>query len=360
MEGRQAWGLEAAFFPSITSAAWHSLPVLMTGAVASSKAMADRSPPIALSSEPQFSLVFGGSINSAGTVAFFGQLDAGGSGIFTSSGGPTTSVALTSEGFTGFGGAPKINDAGRVIFGATLGGGNTGIFLRGGGQAAATVALTSGPMFGTLVDGTINSLGTVAFSAVLDSGSRGVFTGNGGPVATIAIADFPSRMGSSINDQGMVVFAAGSNPSVGTSILLGDGGSVTTFASISGPLNGFGIFPVINNNGTIAFLGGIDDGRVGLFTGPDPVTNKVIASNEIRFGSMRVGVIPAETQNPGAIDINDSGQIAFHYELADGRQGIAVATPTPEPTVTALILIGVVRLFHRRPDRSPQEKVNQN
>ena len=112
--------------------------------------------------------------------------------------------------------------------------------------------------------------------------------------------------------------------------------STGIFAPSGGPVGvGIGSGPLsINNNGTGAFRGGLDNGRVGVFTGPDPVADKVIASNEPLFGSTLVGVIPGTSQHSGAIDINDSGQIAFHYELADGRQGIAVATPTPASAAT--------------------------
>ena len=46
----------------------------------------------------------------------------------------------------------------------------------------------------------------------------------------------------------------------------------------------------------------------------------------------------------GNTDINDAGQIAFHYQLANGRQGIAVATPTPEPGITASLAVGILLL----------------
>ena len=295
---------------------------------------------IALSSGPMFAGTAGASINDAGTVVFSASLDAGGSGIFTGNGGPTSTVALSGGGVTGFGGAPEINDAGRVLYGASLGGGNGGIFLRGGGQPDATVALTSGPMFNAIVGATINSQGVVAFSAVLDSGSEGVFPGSGGPITTTGLEPFPDGMGPSINDFGKIAFTGGGpGEGFGTSIRIGDADSVSTLVSNAGPFAVFGRYPVINNSGTVIFLSGLDDGRVELFTGPDPVADKVIVNNEPLFGSIVTSFIPNNVESTGVLDMNDAGQIAFHYVIADGREGIAIATPVPQPTVTVILLI---------------------
>ena len=318
--------------------------------------------PIALTTGPTFSLVGGGWINSAGTVGFFGSFKAGGQGVFTWKDGITSTVVTTSDGFTSVGGG-LITDAGRVLFGANGAGGSTGLVLRGGGQPPATVVVTSGSVFSDVIGASINGLGTVAFSAILDSGATGVFTGNGGATTTIGLVPFPQGMAPSINDSGTVVFAADSGSSVGRRILMGNGGLLTTFVSASGPFSGFGIYPAINNGGTVAFLAGLDvinfEVREGLFTGPDPVADKVLISNDLLFGSRFVQFGGGTTQSLGALAINDFGQIAFHYQLADGRQGIAVATPTPEPTVTSMILIGVALLGYRRRVRA-KDQFNHN
>src|SRR5262249_58324216 len=67
----------------------------------------------------------GVSINAQGTVAFIGNLNAGGQGVFTGNGGPLTTIVDTNQGFgsfglfSGFGGRPSINDAGTVAFTGT-------------------------------------------------------------------------------------------------------------------------------------------------------------------------------------------------------------------------------------------------
>ena len=71
--------------------------------------------------------------------------------------------------------------------------------------------------------------------------------------------------------------------------------------------------------------------------------------NEPLFGSTLRSLTPRAThESPGNIDMNDAGQIAFHYQLADGRQGIAVATPVPEPTAASLMLIAAAAVISGR------------
>ena len=47
----------------------------------------------------------------------------------------------------------------------------------------------------------------------------------------------------------------------------------------------------------------------------------------------------------GAEGFNDSGQIGFSYTLADGRSGVAVASPVPEPTAIMFDALGALGLL---------------
>lgn len=77
------------------------------------------------------------AINNKGTVVFQSFLDAGGEGIFTGSGGETTTIANTSGSFSRFAGVdPAINDDGTVAFFAGLDTGGQGIFTSSGGEIA--------------------------------------------------------------------------------------------------------------------------------------------------------------------------------------------------------------------------------
>ena len=99
----------------------------------------------------------------------------------------------------------------------------------------------------------------------------------------------------------------------------------------------------MNNLGKPVFLAGLDNGAFGIFTGPDPVADKVIQLGETLFGSTATSftLVPVG-ENYGNTDINDAGQVAFHYQLANGRQGIAVATPTPEPGIFTCLVLGAL------------------
>ena len=315
---------------------------------------------IALSSDPIFLGVGGASINAAGTVAFAALLETGGEGVFTGNGGAATPIALTSELNALIVGNPVINDAGTVGFQVTFTDSSRGILTRNGGSTA-TIALESGPIFSSLGGNlSINSAGTVAFVGGLDSGpgQGGAFTGSGGSTTTIVFGEFPGTT-VSINDAGRVAFP------LGGAIFSGNGGSTTTIADTSGPFSQLGFNPSINNLGTVAFWAALDGGSgSGVYVGPDPLADKVIRTGDSLFGGSvsRLSMVNGGDLF-GNVDINDLGQVAFHYELVNGRQGIAVATPVvPEPGVTICALLGALLLGtpRRRHSASPRNHQSQH
>jgi hypothetical protein len=97
----------------------------------------------------------------------------------------------------------------------------------------------------------------------------------------------------------------------------------------SGPFSGLGS-PFINAVGQFAFVGKLDGGGTGLFTGTDPVTNRVILTGDELFGATL-------TDLSFYRGLNNRGQLAFIYALSDNRTGIAIATPasaSPQPVIT--------------------------
>ncbi len=111
-------------------------------------------------------------------MAFTAEIDAGGQGVFTSSGGSITTIATTSGSFSGFEDqGPAINASGLVAFQASLDSGGEGIFV-GPDSVADKVIAIGDPLFDSTVsflsfglgEG-LNDSGQIAFRAVLADGT---------------------------------------------------------------------------------------------------------------------------------------------------------------------------------------------
>ena len=166
---------------------------------------------------PLFSSFDGGTaINATGRVAFFARYDAGGLGIFSGNGGPTTTIADSAGEFSDFGLQPVINAAGTVAFEAALDIGGQGIFT-GDGDVTTTIADSSG-LYKSFINGGgglgINNTGMVVFFARLDDNSQGIFAGPD-PVADRVIGQGDALFGGTVsgigflgglNDDGEIAF----------------------------------------------------------------------------------------------------------------------------------------------------------
>ena len=236
---------------------------------------------IALDSSPTFSFFQMPSMNAAGTLGFLADLDSGPSGLFTSDGTTTTTIALTSgPPFSNFGVLPAINSAGRLGFLASLDAGGTGLFTSDG-TTTTTIALSSGPMFSNFYDPAINSAGKLGFKAELESGIPGLFTS--------------------------------------------DGTTTTTIAVVSSTYSGFTDAVSIDTAGRLAFNAGYQAGGRALLIGDGTTTTTVLHTGDALFGSTVLGFAV------GRDALNDAGQLGFFYQLANGRSGVAIATPVPAP-----------------------------
>jgi uncharacterized protein (TIGR03437 family) len=145
----------------------------------------------------------------------------------------------------------------------------------------------------------------------------------------LALTSFPA-----INDQGTVAFSGSVGAQIGRpAVFKVDGKQVTTVATgadMFTPVN-------INNNGVVAFgrLTGGGGELAGIYVGPDPQADKVVAVGDAMFGST-VNSLAGFGRAPGRF-LNDRGQIALYYALANGLKGVAVATPAA-PNLAAPLL----------------------
>jgi hypothetical protein len=267
------------------------------------------------------------SINASGTVAYWGETIVGGfiaSHIYVSDGTTASLIASKNDPLPGGGvvnkhDEPDINATGQIAYYATTTGGPArGVYLYDNLTGTTTrIAATGdaapgGGNFNLLGTVSLNDAGDVAFhSSLLNGSTAGLYVSSGGSIDRIA--------------------------AIGDPLLAG------------GPLARIWIWQTINNNGLVAFAtytgtSGVDFQLHGIYTGNGAATNKVIALGDILFGSLVTNI------GLNKHSLNDLGQTVFNYTLADGRSGIAVASPqpissaAPEPASLSLLALACLPL----------------
>jgi hypothetical protein len=346
------------------------------------------------------------AINNGGTVAFGANIHTlNQDGIYTGSGGPTSTVVQETVNADVVVGGPVINNAGQTGFFATIGG--TGGFWRNTGGvnanlipatganviqgqpamndsgiaaghvqvlgpntegiyvgAGAPAAIITQPIGGGLLQSPgINAGGQVAFTNIDGNGNRGIFlwsggvpvqimdvTGNGLGLQTGAGADIWDPR---LNDSGEVVFH-GRTTSGDAGIFKVSGGAVSQVAlagAVGGDYGSFDFNAAINNAGDVAFLATVIGQGEGIFTGGNPLTDAVIRAGDSLFGATVLDL------NYGTFGLNDNGGLAFWALLDDGRQVIVRAdaeTIVAASEPSGLALLGAVTLLGiRRLRRAP-------
>jgi hypothetical protein len=202
-----------------------------------------------------------------------------------------------------------------------------------------TIADTNGPFsdFFYAASPAINNEGTVVFSAALDNGNEGIFASSGGAITTIAETSGPfSCFGGFplINNRGTLAFSAPLDTG-SCGVVTSRNGVVTTIADTSGLFSFVGPYG-INEEGTVALFAQLDAGGEGFFISSGAVTNKVIAIGDILFGS------PVTSLYGITNGLNNSGQLSFYAELADGTEGIFRADPEPQPVPEPASVLGLL------------------
>ena len=298
-------------------------------------------------------------------------------------------------------GPVSLNDAGEAAFntflaGTSGGADNVTAIFRGDGTTLVQVArngqaATDGETFRSVDLPVLNDAGQVAFEGFTERTDGGLFNGNsgiyrddGGALTRIARtgevvpggdATFSLFAGHLLNDAGQVAFRSYLNDAddgqgTGEGIFLGDGTSLVQVLRYGQPApDGDGgadgmLFAedfALNNRGQIAFDGLIDTGVVvggfpvlesGVFFYDDAVGLVPVAREGDEFdGSTITGVSFAADLASGeqGSGLNDLGQVAYTYGLADGRRGVAIWT-VPEPGAAGMFLsaFGLAALRRRR------------
>jgi hypothetical protein len=261
--------------------------------------------------------------------------------ILRGRGGPLTVIAGTRPragqqpvAFDNFAVDTTINNEGTVAFrGEVLADGDEGLWS-GNGGALTTHYLASEGRFGGLNAGvSINNDGQIAFEE-RSEGQNGIFRGANGDFVTIASEPDRFFEEPSINESGTVAFYGEEfteDFEQVFSVLTGSGGPLTTVADTTGPFSFFGFRgPAINNDGDVAFFAELDSNEFpppgGIFTGPDPVADRVIGTGDTLDGDTITSLTFCESA------LSNSGQLAFTAFFEDPdtfelRTAVFRATP---------------------------------
>jgi hypothetical protein len=284
-----------------------------------------------------FTSLFYPAINDLNQVAFkAGLTGINSSGVFRGDGVSFDQIARTGDfapggngQFSHFG-APALNDSGQLAFAASL-------------QATSGGAIDNQGMYRS------NGIGAVQIAR------KGQTAPDGNGVLSDFQIDWPNEKSPALNDNGQVLFYATLTDTVGgffeddEGIFLGDGISLIQIAR-EGDLapGGTGFFGgivedpfepaptfenlALNNSGQVAFkghiLGGTHLDDQGLFFYDDTMgLVKIVRSGDPLLGSTITNVdFVGSTGSLGeeGSGLNDSGQVAFRFTLADFRGGIAI------------------------------------
>lgn len=284
------------------------------------------------------------SLNNNGFVAF--REGVSGGAVFSSNG--TTKYTIAADTYNGglfpyiSRTALSINDTGTVAFSARqLGDSLSHVFVGDGLGAPIKLNDRNG------VVPTINSASTVAYR-YYDPGSNYYSIEIQKETQLYSLPDVNAAHLPDINDFGEAAFFGSVNGAI--KVVVWDGESSPTFIdgslyehlSLGFTYDGGAPDCAINNQGLVAFgasTTSMNPYNQGIFTGPDPVADKVIQAGDLLDG------VAIENLGFSRNGLNNLGQIAFSAYMNDGTTGVWVATPVPEPSTLILLAIGAIGLL---------------
>jgi len=298
----------------------------------------------------QLGAINAGSINNAGDVVYHFRVDATNPDIFKYSGGMpfmlyeaglSPAPIWVSDGFN-----TPINNLGFIAFAAYLNGSDGYGLYAGNGGPLTTIAETEfadpeSPFFYIDKDPDINDANMVVFTAMdKDDWTWGMYKGNGGPIVEVVLPDSTTTdqgetfyvygidMNPVINNEGTIAFIGKLNSHTGdeNGIFKHDGSTIRAVYDSSGPFTFFYDELDMNDSGTLVFLAQTDTGPYGVYTGNGGSVTTIADDSGLMMGF----------SNPA---INNHGQVAFMAKF-DGdisREGIFVG---PDPVADKILFEG--------------------
>lgn len=252
-------------------------------------------------------------MNHAGQTAYLGGTTAGDVGIYVAQNGSSKPIYTIPESFT-HGTVVEMHNVGNLRENTQINDSGD-IYFQGDFFNLPVDPMDTQIDFGGLVWGNLG--GDLPKLLVTDG--------------QLSNGDFQSLDEIAGNNAGQVACVVSISDNVGLyyRLLKASGGAATTLTDTrSGPFLSFGSGSertvAINDAGTIIFMAQFHDGngvtQTGLFTGPDPVNDKVIATGDSLFGST-VGNITFDR-----VGFNNAGQVAFAVTL-NSKTAIVRAEP---------------------------------
>lgn len=259
-------------------------------------------------------------VNNEGSMCFYGALADGGEGVFLMQDGDVRTLADTRGGFASIGPAgPTMNESGAVAFRADRGSGVSDVYAVDVGDIR-TVAETNGPWAQFHGIPVIDEGGNVVFRADRDDGTQGIYADGDGTLRTVVETggEFDTiSLSPSARDR-VVTFAA-TMKSGDAGVFTVEQGRITRIVDVDG---GFESYRGSLNSAAGVIRIATPNGKgLGLFAGPDPEADRILAVGDELFGS----TIAEFAANP--VSVNAGGQIGIRVSLTDGRQLILRADP---------------------------------
>jgi hypothetical protein len=274
-------------------------------------------------------------LNQSQALCFYATLPNRVAGVYLSEGKQLTPLAETGKVFEEIGPlGPTLNENGEVAFRANLKNGQAGIFKASAQHGLSEIAKTGEDFSGFQGLPVISSSGEVLFRADLKNGKAGLFYWRSGQMMPLILTgEKCAELGAfpAWNAAGQVVFAATLHSGESGIFRLQTDQPSQTLKQIFSIASGFSHFrgALVNKAGKIIFFATPRGGQLGLFTGPDPVQDKLIGIGD-SWQAAKVTEKMAEKVTDfalNAVSFNQQGQIALRIKLSNGQGLILRADP---------------------------------